>query len=261
MKHLVENFTTTLQDGRSLLMQMPTLDDLLLTEEGRLRILPARELAKIDEEALMLWCNRHARYGIPSLELIDWLNDQIMGHEALEVGAGMGDLGRCLGIRMTDRAAQDEDPGVREHFEALGAAVTVPPEDVERIDGNEAVMKYKPSVVIASWVTQCPRPGENHFLVPSTPGGFDEEKMWKHPYVKKYIHIGNVVTHENKRLCHYRHDELFFPFLFSRRKDRSKNVVYVWDKSRGGALKEDRTKREKAVPSQTSSGVSPKEDV
>jgi hypothetical protein len=208
----------------------PAVDAKLLTENGRMRALPAKELAEISHESLMYWCHVRARYVVPSAELIDWLKHQLVGEKGLEICAGMGDLGRLLGIPMTDSYVQIDDPEVNRYYHQLGAAPTDPPPDVEPLSANQAVIQYKPSVVIAGWATQCPRPGEDPNKVGSTPKGTDEEKLWKHPWVKKYIHIGNDNIHNDKRLLKYPHQKLYFPWLFSRQKEPQKNVIYVWTK-------------------------------
>jgi hypothetical protein len=130
------------------------LDAMLLGTDGRMRLRHAAELVRIPTQSLALWCHVRARYGVPSVELVTVLRAIIGDQPALEIGAGMGDLGFHLGIRMTDSALQVTRPEVRLYYGLLGQPTIDPPSDVERIDANEAVKKYRPKVVIASWVTQ-----------------------------------------------------------------------------------------------------------
>jgi hypothetical protein len=57
-----------------------------------------------------------------TVELVAWLHDRIAGRKAIEIGAGMGDLGYHLGIPQTDSYAQIEDPAMVHRDEADRAA-------------------------------------------------------------------------------------------------------------------------------------------
>ncbi len=45
-----------------------------------------------------------------------------------------------------------------------------------------------------------------------------------------YIVIGNENTHGDKRILALPHETFKFPWLVSRAKDQTKNVIYVWNK-------------------------------
>lgn len=207
------------------------IETMLMDSNGFVRPLPADFLREIHHQDLRAWCNRRARYGLPTRELVEWLIVEIGGRPAIEIGAGMGDLGRLLGnVKMTDSYGQADDPEKRALIRAMGQPPTEPPPEVEKLEAVQAVQKYRPEVVIGSWVSQCPRSGEDPNVIRSTPDGVDEERIWKMPCVKKYIHIGNDNIHGDKRLLHKPHEKLYFPWLFSRQKEPEKNVIYKWSK-------------------------------
>jgi hypothetical protein len=78
------------------------IDKAFLADDGYVRLRPAAEWRAIDPVHLRIWCGRRARYQVVTQEMVDWLRPQVAGRNALEVGAGAGDLGHHLGIRMTD---------------------------------------------------------------------------------------------------------------------------------------------------------------
>ncbi len=81
-------------------LTMLMLDLLLLDDNGHMESLPAETIQSgVLLEDLRGWCHYRARYGIPTLELIQWLKEKIAGRTALEIGAGMGDLGHLLSIQ------------------------------------------------------------------------------------------------------------------------------------------------------------------
>lgn len=212
------------------------LDDLLLEDHGlgripygqRIRAIGASELAKVPNVRLRVWCHNRARYLVPTKELVDWLDDLIGGRPALEIGAGMGDLGRLLFIRMTDSAVQTT-PDMRLYYELLGQPITEPPPDVERLEANEAVAKYRPRVVVGAWITQRYQPGdERPPKVESSVYGVDEVKLLSQ--IDTYIHIGNMAVHRQKRIFQQQHQTHRLPFLFTRAGDPSQNVVHVWNR-------------------------------
>lgn len=201
------------------------LDELLFDEEGRLRLVPAAELKKVPREHLIYWANKNARYGIPSVELVGLIKEIIGDRKALEIGAGFGDFGRHLGIRMTDSASQTS-PEMRAYYASLGQPIIDPPPDVERIDGNAAVRKYKPKVVFASWVTQKFRPGDERKKIGSSKYGVDELALVDS--VDSYIYLGNEYTHRDKRILKRPHATLKPDFLFSRAFLPEQDVIWIW---------------------------------
>lgn len=202
----------------------------LLDDGGRMRLLSAATLREIDPDHLALWCQKNGRYGIPTVELIAFLRDKIGGRSAIEVGSGMGDLGYHLGLRMTDSFVQLR-PDMQFLYALMQTAVTRPPPDVEVLDAEAAVEKYRPQVLLASWLTQKYEPGdENPPKVGSSIYGPDEKKMLGR--VETYLHVGNRITHKDKRILALPHEEHVYPWIVSRAGSQADNVVFEWKGSR-----------------------------
>lgn len=211
------------------------LDAALLDSRGRMRLLPASEFARAPHDHLLLWALKRSRYGLPTAELVTWLRTVIGDRRALEVGAGMGDLGFHLGIPMTDSAMQTE-PGMAAYYRALGQEPIAPPDDVLRFEALEAVKHFLPRVVIASWLTQLFQPGdEREPKIGSSVYGADEIAIIDR--AETYIHIGNLGPHKDKRVFRLPHRVYRLPFLFSRGFDREQNRVWIWgphERAEGG---------------------------
>jgi hypothetical protein len=205
-------------------------DELLLDSSGRLKLLPAAELHRLRRDQLGYWCQVHGRYTLPTLELVEWLKEKIGGREALEIGAGAGDLAYHLGIRATDSYIQQESPAYLLFYSALGVPPTMPPPEVERLEALEAVRKYKPEVVVGAWITQLYRPPvrktDQHY---GSIYGVDEMKLRLE--VDTYINIGHQKIHKQKSLLRFKHREHRLPFLVSRSQDATGDVVWIWSRN------------------------------
>ncbi len=200
------------------------ISDQLMMENGKIKLLPAAEYRKFRWEDFRTFCHFKGRYGIPTVELIDYLIGVIDGRSALEIGAGAGDLGYHLGIKMTDSKIQ-EDPLVAKSYEAMRQPVIKYPEDVEKIESLDAVIKYKPQVVVASWITPY-SPKETSFG--SNPFGIKESKILD--LVETFIIIGNLDTHWGKPIRKIEHHTFYFDWLVSRGKNQENNRIFIWDK-------------------------------
>lgn len=197
----------------------------LLDGDGFLKILHDEEYDHIPPGALRLWCHKYARYGLPTVELLCWLKERIVGRKAIEIGAGSGDLARALGIPATDNRMQ-EWPEIRWHYELTGQPVIHYPDFVQNLDALDAVRQYQPEVVVASWVTEWIDPN----LPPPEHGG----NAWG---VKEdeilamgcdYILIGNQKIHGSKKIIAEPHEEFVLPFLRSRATYPALDRVWVW---------------------------------
>lgn len=204
------------------------LDAVLLDGAGRMRLLGVASLREYPHDHLLVWAQKRGRYGFPTRELIARLKTLIGSKRVIEIGAGMGDLGFHLGITMTDSYIQTS-PEMQLLYHTMGAKPIEPPPDVERLDAAAAVRKYKPEVVLASWVTQLYQPGDEGppKKIGSSIYGVDEIDILAHCAI--YIHVGNTEVHGDKRLLQRPHVELQGePGLVSRGFDQSKNLIYVW---------------------------------
>lgn len=203
-----------------------------VTDAGaRMRALPAAELRALPADALAAWCGMRARYGLVTAELVGFLRDLIGWRDgvdadhAIEIGAGMGDLGYRVGIHMTDSAMQTR-PEIRDYYRSLGQPIIDPPPDVERLDALAAIQKYRPKIVIGSWCTQLYRDGDTPKRIGSSMYGVDEE--WIIRNVDVYVHVGNDGPHAGKRIYAARHETVRPPWLVSRAADQALNCVRIW---------------------------------
>ena len=198
----------------------------LLDTEGRLKLLPAVEYDAIPRDALQLWCHNYARYGLPTVELIEWLREKIAGRFTIEIGSGAGDLAYRLSIPATDNRMQ-EWPMIKFHYTMTGQPVIQYPEFVEKLDATAAVTKYQPDVVIASWVTQWIDP---NLPPPETGGnawGVKEDEILASGC--EYILIGNQKVHGDKKIMAAPHVEYALPFLRSRATYPHLDRVWIWN--------------------------------
>lgn len=196
----------------------------LLRTDGKIRLIPYEEYNGFSWEDFRYFCHLYARYGIPTIELIDFLKKIIGNRVAIEIGAGSGDLGYHLGIHMTDSKLQ-EDPVIKETFEMNGQPTIKYPDDVEKIEALDAVIKYKPQVVVASWVTTF-----SPFLTnySSSPYGIKEKEILD--LIDTYILVGHLNIHGDKPIMNMLHREINEPFILSRSSYRTKNRIFIWDK-------------------------------
>jgi hypothetical protein len=203
---------------------------LLDPETGRIKLLPAAEFEGIPRDLFRAWCGQQARYGIPTLELIQWLKERIGDRKAIEVGCGNADIGYYLGITQTDSCLQ-QTPAMRLMYAAMGGQIpTRPREDVLPLDAESAVQKLKPDVVVASWLTRRFIKGVDvEGQAEASVYGPEEEKILKG--CAEYIHIGNLNVHSQKTLLQIPHEFYQFPWLVSRAADQSMNCIYVWKNS------------------------------
>lgn len=200
------------------------LEKELLASDGRLKVISSEIIRKYPQRQLSLFCVKHGFYGLVTSELIFWLKEQIAGRKALEVGAGNGALGQELNIPMTDSFLQEE-PEIKAYYQSLNQSLIHYGPDVEKADYKDAILKYKPDVVIASWVTQLwlgPKDNANGSVY-----GIDEG--WILDHCRTYIHIGNASVHGAKRILSHKHDEYKFDWLYSRSLDQNNCVIYVWN--------------------------------
>lgn len=217
-----------LELGDNALPDMVNLTLKLLDEDCRIKLLPAAEYADILPDQLRAFCLYTSRYGIPTVELIEWLKDIIGNREAIEVGAGNGDLGYHLGIRQTDSYVQTT-PEVQMLMASAAQFPTRPLPDVRRIDAVAAVKLYRPEVVVASWLTRKFIVGKDRERkAQASVYGPEEEKILRG--CRMYIHIGNENIHGTKTLLSKPHKVYHFPWLVSRAEDQSKNCIYVWER-------------------------------
>jgi len=197
----------------------------LIDADGFLKILPAAQYDQISSDARRLFCHKFARYGLPTVETIDWLKERIAGRRTIEIGAGAGDLAHALDIPATDNRMQ-EWPTIRLHYQLTGQPVIQYPDLVQNLDALDAVAHYKPDVVIASWVTEWIDP---NLPPPATGGnawGVKEDEILAAGC--EYILIGNQKVHGSKKIMAEPHQEYALSFLRSRASYPALDRVWIW---------------------------------
>lgn len=196
---------------------------------NRIRLLPAAVWRQFPHDLLRQWCNDRARYGVVTQELVDFIKPIINGRRALEVAAGMGDLGFHLGVPMTDSHLQ-ERPMMRKYYETFKQTLTTPPADVRKRGAIQAIRDYRPQVVIASWLTQKFAAGDEERGIGSNIYGPDErEIIWA---CDTYIHIGNAHVHGDKRVLALPHETHRPDWMVSRAANQFANCIYIWESYR-----------------------------
>lgn len=200
------------------------ISPLVLDENGRMRVLPAAFWAGTTTAERALFGHKNGLYGFPTTELVEWLRRRIGGRPALEIGAGHGVLAEALGIRATD-SFQQLRPEYRALYEAAKQPIVPYGPNVEAQEALMAVRKYKPDVVIGSWITHKytsarHRAGGNE-------AGVDEAALLRR--VQEYIVIGNARVHKNKAIWHLPHVRHHFDFVYSRASNGTPDFVAVWN--------------------------------
>ena len=189
---------------------------------GIIKPIPAADVTRYGADKVRLFLHKYALYTMPTTELIDHLAGIIAGRTAIEIGAGMGVIGRSLKIPLTDNKMQ-EWPEVKAQYQMMGQPTIQYPCDVEKLDALAAVKKYRPQVVIGSYITHLWKPGMSH----GNQYGVDTLKLIKS--VDEYYMIGNLQTHVHDPAMKFLYDVERHDFLHTRgRKDTS--VIFHWKK-------------------------------
>lgn len=201
---------------------------MILEPNGALRLMPASYYDSLDWNELRIWCHHNARYGLPTVELVEWLKERIGGRSVLEIGAGSGDLCHHLGIRGVDNHQQTW-PDVAIHYALNGQPAIKYGPWVQNHDAVKAVKMFKPKVVIGSWIT--------HWIDPDKPmpagGGnmYGVKEAQILELVDEYIMIGNLEVHKAKPIRSLPHEELSLPFVKSRAHNPQLDRIFIWTKS------------------------------
>lgn len=199
------------------------LTDELIMNNGKIKLLSYKDYDKYDWNDFRTFCHFNARYGIPTIELIDYLRQTIDGRSAIEIGAGAGDLGYHLGIKMTDSKMQERRDIIKS-YEAMRQPVIKYPDDVEKIDALEAVKKYQPDVVIGSWITTY---APHEMPYGSNPWGVKEEEILS--LCETLIIVGNTNIHGDKPLRSKKHVTIHGNWIVSRAKSPDHNCIFIWE--------------------------------
>lgn len=181
-------------------------------------------------------------YTFPTFELCEWLESQIDDnpeyepHSAIEICGGTGWIGRQLRIPTTD-VKNMENPEVQKIMLDSMSIPTIYANDVETLEASEAVNKYKPEIVIGSYVTSRQLVDKIDRKKAMTVGiklpyggvmkqnlmdlvrkevkvGVDVQSICRKVY--KVILVCNMRVHKNESYMSLPHQTLSFPWLVTR---------------------------------------------
>lgn len=190
---------------------------------GNLRVMPASFYANTTTHERALLGTLLGAYGLPTIELVDWLTKVTAGRKTIEIGSGNGVLAKAAGIQGTDNFLQIRSD-VRQYYAALNQPIVPYGDQVERLEAEQAVRMFKPDIVVACWVTHLwderrPSAGGNMY-------GVDEE--WIVNHCQSYIFIGNEQVHRDKSIWSMTHEKYTPPWLYSRAHNGSADFIAVW---------------------------------
>ena len=163
-------------------------------------------------------------YVLPTTELLDALEELISGYKTIEIGAGSGNIGRHLGIKMTDSYLQARKD-IKEYYAALGQPVIKYPQDIIKADAITAFRRFRPECVLGCYVTHKWRPGMGD---DGNMYGVDFERLL--PLVKRIVIVGNKKIHSSNPIMKLPHREIDLDGgIITRNADRSSDRIFVWD--------------------------------
>jgi len=190
-------------------------------ENGKLKVMSIAFYNSISLNARRYFMWKHGIYVLPTQELIDWLRENITGN-AIEIGAGVGSIARALEIPITDSRMQ-ERPEIKFYYNMSGQPTIAYPNDVEKLNYEEAIIKYKPKTVIGCFITNKyeEKIGSGNAL------GVQEEYILEN--VSRYINIGNLETHKHKPILKRNPEGFNFDWLFTRSANQELNRIWVYN--------------------------------
>ncbi|EMD0638896.1 hypothetical protein VPZ60_004312 [Salmonella enterica] len=164
---------------------------------GTLKAMPASFWAATSIPQRAMFGHKHGVYSFPTLEAVQFIRDAIAGreHQTIEIGAGMGQWSKALGIRATDSYLQRR-PDIMKRYLDAGQPIAKYGPHVRRYEAMQAVREFRPTVVVAAWVTQRFR--SDRFCIRGNVDGVDELRLLQ--YVDEYILIGNTGSHADKMI-------------------------------------------------------------
>lgn len=139
----------------------------------------------------------HGIYSFPTVEAVDFIRKIIAGRErqTIEIGAGNGGWCKALDIRGTDSYLQRR-PDIAAKYASMRQPQASYGAHVEKLEAIKAIRKHRPSVVVASWVTQKFR--ADRFCMRGNADGVDELRLLE--LVDEYVMIGNSAQHGDKMI-------------------------------------------------------------
>jgi hypothetical protein len=222
---ILANIVSRGHDGTSENLDLSELNAKFLDNKRNMRLLFASELHQFGFDKLRLFAHQEAIYQFPTIELISALKSEIGKMSCIEIGAGRGDIGRHLGITMTD-SHQQKEPHFKKLYSELKQPTIKYPKDVEKLNYKDAIKKYRPEIVLACWVTH------QYNLKRHESGGNETgiDSDWIMKRVKKLIFVGNTEVHKFWQIPGYSSYVIqFIPGIVSRAA-MGDNFMVVYEK-------------------------------
>lgn len=196
-------------------------EEAVITEKvmhnGEVIVKPYEFYTYFSAEAIRLFMHFKAIYCLPTQELIDFLKDQVGDKSAIEIGCGLGIIGKALNIPATDNLLQSR-PEIKLLYSLTGQPTIKYPKHVIKFDGVEAVKHYKPQVAIGAFIThKWNGKSGNQWAI-------EEPKIL--PLVEKYIHVGDEEIHKEKPLMKMPFTKYTPQWLLARGKNA---FIGVWE--------------------------------
>lgn len=196
----------------------------VLTEDGWIKVLPYDEWMKFSWNEIRQFMHEYPIYVLPTEELIDKLKCLINGYKTIEIGAGSGNIGKNLGIKMTDSYLQCRKD-VKLVYELSGQPVIRYPSCVIKADAITAYQRFKPECIIGCYVTHKYAEG----MRDGNMYGVDYERLIQS--VKRLVLVGNYHIHSENPIMSLPHQEIELKDgLITRNDDRSADRIFVWDR-------------------------------
>lgn len=196
------------------------LEELTGASSGMIRPIPSEKVAEFSFTQQRLFLHKYGLYTLPTVELIDYLARIIKGKKAIEIGAGMGVIGRSLGIPITDNKMQ-EWPEMKAYYASILQPTIKYPADIVEMDAIEAIDYYKPDIVIGSYITPKWHPGMSSGNI------YGVETVDLISRVQAYYMIGNLSTHNFDPGFAYLDGVEQHDFLYTR-GPKETSVIFRW---------------------------------
>ena len=198
--------------------------DLYIDE--KLQVLPYSYFKDLEYNHVKQFCVENGIYCLPTIELLNFIKEEIGEEErVIEIGAGHGAIARELGIKATDSKLQNR-VDIKELYIKGKQPIVRYGDNIEMWDGEKAVCRFKPNIVIAAWVTHKYNPKQH--VKEGNIWGVNESNVIEK--ARKYIFVGNTDVHLLKPIMDIPHRTIEPDWLVSRGIKPNTDRIWVWER-------------------------------